>query len=77
MKITITNSKFAPFGKIPEGVVFKDTTAEDYYIKIASVIDEDTGAEDFNCLRLDNYALDCFDPTYLVLPIDSAELIIP
>lgn len=77
MKITITNSKFAPFGKIPEGVVFKDTTAENYYIKTASVINEDTGEEDWNCLRLDDYTLDCFDPTYLVLPINNAELIIP
>ena len=36
MKITITNNKLAPFGEIAKGVVFKDPTAEDYYIKIAA-----------------------------------------
>lgn len=77
MKITITNNKLIPFEKVAEGTVFKDPTAEDYYIKTASAVNEDTGAEDWNCLRLDNYALDCFAPTYLVLPIDNAELIIP
>lgn len=77
MKITFTNNKFVPFEKITEGVVFQDPTAEGYYIKTASVVDENTGAEEWNCLRLDNYTFDCFDPTYLVLPIDNAELIIP
>ena len=77
MKITITNNKLIPFEKVAEGTVFKDPTAEDYYIKTASAVNEDTGAEDWNCLRLDNYTLDCFAPTYLVLPIDNAELIIP
>lgn len=77
MKITITNNKLTPVGKIAEGTVFKDPTAEDYYIKTASVFNEDTGEEEWNCLRLDNYALDCFNPTYLVYPIDNAELIIP
>lgn len=77
MKITITNSKLVPFEEIAEGVVFKDPTVEDYYIKTASVVDEDTGAEEWNSLRLDNYALDCFAPKYLVYPIDNAELIIP
>lgn len=77
MKITITDNKLIPFEKVAEGTVFKDPTAEDYYIKTASAIDEDTGAEDWNCLRLDNYTLDCFAPTYLVYPIDNAELIIP
>lgn len=77
MKITITNNKLIPFEKVAEGMVFKDPTAEDYYIKTASVVDEDTCAEDWNCLRLDNYTLDCFAPTYLVYLIDNAELIIP
>ena len=77
MKITITNSKLVPFEEIAEGIVFKDPTVEDYYIKTASVVDEDTGAEEWNSLRLDNYALDCFAPKYLVYPIDNAELIIP
>ncbi len=77
MKITITDNKLIPFEKVAEGTVFKDPTAEDYYIKTVSAVNEDTCAEDWNCLRLDNYALDCFAPTYLVLPIDNAELIIP
>lgn len=77
MKITVTNNKLVPFEKIAEGVVFKDSTVEDYYIKIASVVDEDTGEEEWNCLRLDNYTLDCFLPGYKVYPIDNAELIIP
>lgn len=77
MKITFTNNKLIPFEKIAEGTVFKDPTADDYYIKTVSVVNEDTGAEDWNALRLDNYALDCFAPVYLVYPIDNAELIIP
>ena len=77
MKITITNNKLAPFGEIAKGVVFKDPTAEDYYIKIASVINEYTGEDEWNCLRLDNYALDCFRLKDMVLPIYDAELIIP
>lgn len=77
MKITITNNKLVPFEKVAEGTVFKDPTAEDYYIKTVSAVNEDTGAEDWNCLRLDNYALDCFAPTYLVYSINDAELIIP
>lgn len=77
MKITITDNKLIPFEKVAEGTVFKDPTAEDYYIKTVSAVNEDTCAEDWNCLRLDNYALDCFAPTYLVFPIDNAELIIP
>ena len=77
MKITITNNKLAPFGEIAEGVVFKDPTVEDYYIKTASVIDEDTGEDEWNCLRLDNYTFDCFGPKYMVYPINNAELIIP
>lgn len=77
MKITITNNKLAPFGEIAEGVVFKDPTVEDYYIKTASVVNEDTGEDEWNCLRLDNYTFDCFGLKYMVLPIYDAELIIP
>ena len=77
MKITIMNNKLAPFGEIAEGVVFKDPTVEDYYIKTASVVDENTGEDEWNCLRLDNYTFDCFGLEYMVLPIDNAELIIP
>ena len=77
MKITITNNKLAPFGEIAEGVVFKDPTVEDYYIKTASVVNIDTGEDEWNCLRLDNYTFDCFDSKYLVYPIYNAELIIP
>ena len=77
MKITITNNKLIPFEKIAEGTVFKDPTVEDYYIKTAPIFNEDTGEEEWNCFHLDDYALDCFTPTYLVYPIDNAELIIP
>lgn len=77
MKITITNNKLAPFGEIAEGTVFKDPTAEDYYIKTASVVNEDTGEDEWNCLRLDNYTFECFGLKYMVLPIYNAELIIP
>lgn len=77
MKITITNKKLVPFKDIAEGVVFKEPTVEDYYIKTASVVDDDTGEEEWNCLRLDNYALDCFNPGDKVYPVDNAELIIP
>lgn len=77
MKITFSDNKLAPFEKIAEGTVFKDPTAEDYYIKIAAEVDENTGEDEWNCLRLDNYALDCCSPRYMVLPINNAELIIP
>lgn len=77
MKITITNNKLAPFGEISEGTVFKDPTAENYYIKTASVFNEDTGEEEWNCLRLDNYTFECFGLKYMVLPVYNAELIIP
>ena len=77
MKITITNNKLAPFEKVAEGTVFKVPETEDYCIKIASVIDENTGEDEWNCLRLDNYALDCFGLKDMVLPIYDAELIIP
>ena len=77
MKITISNNKLVPFREIAEGVVFKDPTAEDYYIKTASVINEDTGEDEWNCLRLDNYTFDCCGLKYKVLPIYDAELIIP
>lgn len=78
MKITITNNKLVPFEKIPEGTVFRDPGDNSiYYIKTASILDENTGEEELNCLRLNNYTFDCFYPTYLVYPIDNAELIIP
>ena len=77
MKITISNNKLVPFEDVAEGTVFKDPTVEDYYIKTASVINEDTGEDEWNCLRLDDYTLDCCSPKYTVLPIDNAELIIP
>lgn len=76
MKITIMNNKLAPFGEIAEGTVFKDPTTEDYYIKTASVINEDTGEDEWNCLHLDNYTFDCFGLKDMVLSIYDAELII-
>lgn len=77
MKITIMNNEFVPFEKITEGVVFRDPNVEDYYIKTASVIDKNTGEEEYNCLRLDNYAFDCFGLKDIICPINNAELIIP
>lgn len=77
MKITIMNNKLVPFEEIAEGTIFRDPTGNIHYIKTASVVDEDTGAEEWNSLRLDNYTLDCFSPGYKVYPIDNAELIIP
>ena len=77
MKITITNSKLTPFEEIAEGTVFKHPAGNAYYIKIASVVNDDTGEEEWNCLRLDNYSLDCFGLKDMVLSIDNAELIIP
>ena len=78
MKITITNNKCVPFGKIPEGTVFKDPDFQDiYYIKTVLVVDENTGVDKWNCLRLDNYTFDCFDPSYMIYPVYDAELIIP
>ena len=77
MKITIMNNKLVPFEEIVEGTIFRDPAGDIYYIKTASVVDEDTGAEEWNSLRLDNYTFDCFSPGYKVYPIDNAELIIP
>ena len=78
MKVTIKNDKkLVPFEDVAEGMVFEDPTTEDYYIKTASTVDDDTGAEEWNCLRLDNYAFDCCAPKYMVRPIYGAELIIP
>lgn len=78
MKITIKNDKkLVPFEDVAEGMVFQDPTTEDYYIKTDSTVNEDTGAEEWNCLRLDNYTFDCFAPRYMVRPIYGAELIIP
>ena len=77
MKITISNDKLVPFEKVAEGTVFKVPETEDYYIKIFSEIDVNTGKEEWNCLHLDDYTLDCCSPSCTVLPIYDAELIIP
>lgn len=78
MKITITNNKLIPFEEIAEGTVFKDPATENiYYIKTTSVVDEDTCAEEWNCLCLDNYTFYCLAPKYMVYPVYNAELIIP
>ena len=77
MKITFPDNKLVPFEEVAEGTVFKVPETEDYCIKIASVIDENTGDDEWNCLHLDNYALDCFGLKDMVLPIYDAELIIP
>ncbi len=79
MKITITNNKPVPFEDIAEGTVFRDPAGGIYYIKtdLVSVVDENSGPEKWNCLRLDNYVFDCFNPGYEVYPIYNAELIIP
>ena len=77
MKITISNNKPVPFGEISEGTVFKVPETEYYCIKTAPVVNEDTGEDEWNCLRLDNYTFDCCSPKYMVLPINNAELIIP
>ena len=79
MKITIKNdNKLIPFEDVAEGTVFKDpATQNSYYIKTALVVDENTGDDEWNCLRLDNYALDCFGLKDMVRPIYGAELIIP
>lgn len=77
MKITISNNKLVPFEKVAEGTVFKVPETEDYCIKTVSEVDVNTGKEEWNCLRLDNYTLDCCSPRYMVIPIDNAELIIP
>ena len=77
MKITISNNKLVPFEKVAEGTVFKVPETEYYCIKITPVSNENADEEEWNCLRLDNYTLDCCSPRYMVLPIDNAELIIP
>ena len=77
MKITIANNKLVPFEEIAEGTIFRDPTGNIYYIKTASAFNEDTCAEEWNSLRLDNYTYDRFIPGYKVYPIDNAELIIP
>ena len=77
MKITIMNNKFVPFAEIAEGTVFRVPNFQDhYYIKTASVVDEYTGEEKWNCLCLKKYTIDCFDPKDLVYPVYNAELII-
>lgn len=78
MKITVTNNKCIPFEKIPEGTVFRDPNFQDrYYIKTVSLLDENTGEEELNCLLLEKYTFDCFGSKDLVYPIYNAELIIP
>ena len=77
MKITVTNNKLVPFAEIAEGTVFRVPNFQDhYYIKTVSLLDENTGEEDLNCLLLEKYTFDCFDPKYLVYPVYNAELII-
>ena len=77
MKITIMNNKLVPFEKITEGTVFKDPATEDYYIKIFPETNENTGKEEWNCLHLDDYTLDCCGPISMIYPVHDAELIIP
>ena len=77
MKITISNNKLVPFEKIAEGTVFKVPETEYYCIKIIPVATENTDEEEWNCLRLNDYTLDCCSSRYMVLPIYNAELIIP
>lgn len=77
MKITISNNKLVPFEKIAEGTVFKVPETEYYCIKIIPVANENTDEEEWNCLRLNDYTLDCCSSRYMVLPIYNAELIIP
>lgn len=77
MKITVANNKPVPFEEIAEGTVFQDLAVENfYYIKTASVVDEYTGEDKWNCLCLEKYTIDCFDPKDLVYPVYNAELII-
>ena len=76
MKITVADNKPVPFEEIAEGTVFRDPIENLYYIKTASVADEDTGEEELNCLLLEKYTFDCFGPKDLVYPIYNAELII-
>ena len=77
MKITISNNKPVPFGEIAEGTVFKVPETEYYCIKITPVSNENADEEEWNCLRLNDYSLDCCSPRYMVLPVYNAELIIP
>lgn len=78
MKITVTNGKYVPFEEVDVGTVFRDPDFQDfYYIKTSSVVDETTGEEELNCLRLVDYTFECFNPGYMVYSIDNAELIIP
>lgn len=78
MKITFIGSKLVSFEEIAKGTVFKDpATKNTYYIKTASMVNEDSGEEEWNCLCLDNYTFYCFTPKYLIYPVYDAELIIP
>ena len=76
MKITVANNKLVPFEEIAEGTIFRDPTENLYYIKTASVADEDVNPEGWNSLRLDNYVFAYFSTRYEVYPIYNAELII-
>ena len=77
MKITIKDNKLVPFEKIAEGTVFKVLETEDYCIKIVPVANENTDEEEWNCLHLDNYTLECCSQRLMVYPVHGAELIIP
>ena len=76
MKITVADNKPVLFEEIAEGTVFRDPTDNLYYIKTASMADEDINPEGWNSLRLDNYGFAYFSPRYEVCPIYNAELII-
>lgn len=79
MKITVKHSnKMVAFEDLPEGMIFQDPASGNvYYIKTASVVDENTGAEEWNALNLDTYNFDCFGAPCMVRPVYDAELIIP
>lgn len=79
MKITVKHSnKMVAFKDLPEGMIFQGPASGNvYYIKTATVINDDTGAEEWNALNLDTYNLDCLGPPCMVRPVYDAELIIP
>lgn len=80
MKITVKHSnKMVAFEDLPEGMIFQDPAFGNdvYYIKTASVVDENTGAEEWNALNLNTYNLDYFGSSCMVRPVYDAELIIP
>lgn len=80
MKITVKHSnKMVAFEDLLEGMVFQDPASGNnvYYIKTAPVVNEDTGAGEWNALNLDTYNLDWFGLPCMVRPVYDAELIIP